>query len=129
MNDFFNGKNCFKGLQEAVDAVLEEGCESSDEICLSVIPFELDELTDCEDIDDNELYENEMPHDVPGTIEIEFRGENEIEEDEAEIGPSVDKPSLEPTENLNDKYFSGKSVPKYFYISKTNSIPLRFAPK
>lgn len=68
----FYGRKSFAGLQDAADAIEKH---SRREVNVVVLPPEPDTLTDEEDFDENNLTEEQIPNDIPGTIEIDF-GDN-----------------------------------------------------
>ncbi|XP_054737840.1 uncharacterized protein LOC129244249 [Anastrepha obliqua] len=70
----FRGKNSFRGLQKAVNALLGDDDEGNDDIIpdLVIIPPDLDQLTDTEEFDEDNLDDNMMPTDVPGHIELDI---------------------------------------------------------
>jgi len=81
---FFFGKKSFFGLQEAIENLLEDDDDIEDAY-INIIPPELEELTDDEDIDEEDLFETSMPNDVPGRIELEIRRDADeycLEDDE-----------------------------------------------
>ncbi|XP_055386636.1 piggyBac transposable element-derived protein 3-like [Condylostylus longicornis] len=89
-----------------------------EEAFLIIVPPELNELTDCEEMDENEedLFICNIPKDIPGTIDLEIRKksdeDDEIREDKASTNdPSASQNTFEKeqlcnvylfTENLNN---------------------------
>lgn len=63
----FMGSKEFKGLEEMVEYVLSEDLEDVDVV---IIPPDPDVLTDNEDIDDDNIFGDLLPNDIPGSIEI-----------------------------------------------------------
>nr|XP_034824577.1 piggyBac transposable element-derived protein 2-like [Maniola hyperantus]XP_034832956.1 piggyBac transposable element-derived protein 2-like [Maniola hyperantus] len=64
----FLARNNYKGLEEAVDAILHDS--DDDEFDLAIIPPDPSALTDEEEGADEDMVSSFIPHDVPGTIEI-----------------------------------------------------------
>ncbi|XP_022827111.1 piggyBac transposable element-derived protein 3-like [Spodoptera litura] len=75
----FTGQNSFRGLQEAIEAVIQY---SDDDDCdLAIIPPEPSALTDDEEGADEDMTTVCMPQDVPGTLEIFTHRDNSVHED------------------------------------------------
>jgi hypothetical protein len=65
----FYGRKVYHGLQEAAEAIENH---SQGEVDVVVLPPEPDVLTDEEELDDDNIMENQLPRDVPGSIEVNF---------------------------------------------------------
>lgn len=64
----FSGGNEYHGLQEALEAVMDE--DDGAEIDLVVIPPEPSVLTDEEEGDEDNIESNTVPRDIPGRVEV-----------------------------------------------------------
>lgn len=62
-------KNYF-GLEEAICDIISQDNENDVTYDVVMLPPDLDVLTDEEEGGDDELYENKLPRDVPGNIEV-----------------------------------------------------------
>ena len=62
-------KNYF-GLEEAICDIISQDNENDVTYDVVMLPPDLDVLTDEEEDGDDELYENKLPRDVPGNIEV-----------------------------------------------------------
>lgn len=91
----FYGRRSFKGLQEALDVLMAQN--SDEETDLIIIPPDLDELTDNEEIDEETLHDESIPNDVPGEVEIEVSA--------VEPSPTLLSQTLEE-DTISKNYFS-----------------------
>jgi DNA excision repair protein ERCC-6 len=82
-NVIFKGKTNFQGLEEFLDCYMEDEDLENNIDCV-IIPPEPDVLTDEEDFDDNEMDNFELPRDIPGTIEIFPRNQDEVDSSDEE---------------------------------------------
>lgn len=72
----FNISNAFKGLEEAVDSILDDS-DGEAEYDFVIIPPEPSVLTDEEEGADENMVDDSMPQDVPGNVEV-FRCDNNV---------------------------------------------------
>lgn len=64
-------------LEEMID---QQNIEDDETIDIVQLPPQLDELTDCEDIDEDLLLDQELPREVPGEVELQFFSTNVLAE-------------------------------------------------
>lgn len=88
----FNVSNFYKGLEEAVNTVLDES-DSDGEYDFAVIPPEPSVVTDEEEGVDEDMVTATLPQDVPGNIEVFRANEDIIQSDDS----SDDEPLAEKT--------------------------------
>lgn len=71
-------------LEQCLEEVLSEDLSQEEPIDVVQLPPRLDELTDCEDIDDDILSEHEAPREVSGEVELQYTTitENEVPSEE-----------------------------------------------
>ncbi|KAG7305050.1 hypothetical protein JYU34_010506 [Plutella xylostella] len=65
---FFH-ENSFRGLQEAIEAVLEDS-EDDREYDLAIIPPNPSVVTDEEELSDEDMVTSTLPRDVPGNVKV-----------------------------------------------------------
>lgn len=104
----FDHRNEYRGLQEAVEAILCE--EDSDaEIELVTLPPDPSALTDEEEGDDDNIQGNNIPQDVPGRVEVL------VDREEEQWSDSDDEPlsaSKRPRSSIEEPRWR-KCVPTY----------------
>lgn len=99
----FRSRNAFKGLQEALEAIQDaEDEELPDQLELNIIPPDVDDLTDDEELDENDCAGNgRLPNDVPGAVEVNLASSDDFTESEVKI-PDFTEPEVEvPDESLS----------------------------
>lgn len=129
----FSARNAFRGLQEAVDEIFG-GSESDDLPDMVIIPPNLDELTDEEDINDNIITNQAVPIEIPGTIELMLPDVDESEDNpniievlaESESVENLAEPeSVENLSKLNECFQDynkiGKYTFKFWFIHRTEA--------
>lgn len=115
----YHGKNDFRGLEEAVNALLCDDSETDDVANpdLIIIPPELDPLTDSEEFDEDNLDDNELPTDLPGRIELN------IDDHIIECEPS---PASAPLSVINSSLEELDQPSTSASVSRSNSISVKY---
>ncbi|XP_067646949.1 piggyBac transposable element-derived protein 3-like [Eurosta solidaginis] len=116
----FHAKNDFRGLEEAVNALLWDDSENNDVANpdLIIIPPELDPLTDSEEFDEDNLDDNMLPTDLSGCVELDI-DEDMIECDQSTGSSSVINSPLETQDQLSTSSSNSISE-KYLAIDTRN---------
>ncbi|KAK4872084.1 hypothetical protein RN001_016208 [Aquatica leii] len=109
----FYGRREYTRLEHAVEDIISQEFNEDEDLEICILPPPVDELTDLEEFDDDILLDvDDIPVDIPGSVEIS--SEHEHEEDKENLRPS-EKPGASDSPSYGNCKITkwSKRHPKY----------------